>query len=129
LYHIEINNLQTSEKYLLNDFFADLNNYVFDELKSKAKIDHYRRSLQKVYITTLCNKITPGASIPLGPGLPSTSLNISNTTEGYLAIKNNLRILKNQIDGSKNTISDLASRVLLTDISDRIAVALKASKE
>lgn len=129
LYHLEINNLQNSEKYQLNDFFTDLNNFVFDELKSKAKIDQYRRSLQKVYITTLCNKITPGASIPLGPGLPSTSLNISNTTEGYLAIKTNLRILKNQIDGSKNTISDLASRVHLTDISDRIAVALKASKE
>jgi Met-zincin/Domain of unknown function (DUF5117)/Domain of unknown function (DUF5118) len=129
LYHLEISNLPKEENYTVYEYLTDLKNYVFAELAGKKPIDQVKRSLQKVLITALSNKITPGASISMGQGLPSINLNISNTSESYLAIKETFRSLLATINIAKTSYTDKDSKAHLIDIADRIAIALKATKE
>lgn len=129
LYHLEISNLPKEENYTVQEFLNDLKSYVFAEVATKKPIDQVKRSLQKVLITTLSNKIIPGASISMGPGMPSINLNISNTSESYVAIKQILQSLLATINATKASYPDADSKAHLIDIADRIAIALKASKE
>lgn len=129
LYHIEINILPQADNYTINEYLGDIKNQVFAELPARKPIEQGRRNLQKVLITILTNKITPGATVSMGPGLPSRSLNVSNTTESYLAIKETLRSLLASINTVKASYPDKDSKIHLADLADRIAIALKASKE
>lgn len=129
LYHLEISNLPKEENYTVYEYLTDLKNYVFAELTTKKPIDQIKRSLQKVFVTTLSNKIIPGASISMGQGMPSINLNISNTSESYIAIKQTLQSLLATINAAKASYPDADSKAHIADIADRIAIALKASKE
>lgn len=129
LYHLEISNLPKEENYTVQEFLNDLKSYVFAEVATRKPIDQVKRSLQKVFITTLSNKVIPGASISMGQGLPSINLNISNTSESYIAIKQILQSLLATINATKASYPDVDSKAHLIDIADRIAIALKASKE
>lgn len=129
MYHMEINTLPKDQVYTVYEYLNDVKNYVFAELTSRKPIDQGKRSLQKVFITTLSNKITPGANISMGPGMPSTSLNISNTTESYLAIKETMRSLLSALNIAKASYNDKDSKMHLIDLAERITIALKASKE
>jgi hypothetical protein len=125
----ETNESMNTDAYKLTEYFADCKNYIFSELSAKKPIDQLKRSLQRVFITGMGNKITPGAIISSGQSGPARNLNISNTSGGYVAIKALLRSLLAEINAAVPLYTDNTSKLHLADLADRINVTLKSTKE
>jgi hypothetical protein len=52
-------NLKIRPAYKITDFFGDMQNTIFRELKTNAAIDIYRRNLQKLYVDKLVDIVAP----------------------------------------------------------------------
>ncbi|MFV0605975.1 MAG: zinc-dependent metalloprotease [Niabella sp.] len=126
LYYLEISP-KTSDYYQLNDYFTDLKNNIFSELKTLKPTDQIRRMLQKQYVDILCNKIIPGASKKMGP--VNVNLNIAENTDGYVLIRQHFKDMIQSIQTAVPLISDATTKYHLADLSDRMQVALKAAEE
>ena len=114
--------------YTIDEYFEDLKNGLWSELKTKKPIDNYRRNLQKGFIERLCNLVNPPAAMPgifggitifIGPVIDPRKSDILSVT------KATLRSLKDEIDKSMPGFTDKMTLYHLQDCGERIQKALK----
>jgi hypothetical protein len=116
--------------YKITDFFEDMDNAVFTELKSNKEIDLYRRNLQKAYVDKMIALIKPADRIP-----STLTMTVQRTSSGSgsslsamqsdvaSVVKGELKTLNTSIKAAANQASGL-SKYHLEDLSDRIDQAL-----
>jgi hypothetical protein len=114
--------------YAIDEFFDDLKNGLWSELKTKKPIDNFRRNLQKGFVERLCNLVSPppasggmfgGFTIFIGPVIDPRKTDILSV------VKATLRSLKDDIDKSIPGFTDKMSVYHLQDVEERITKALK----
>ena len=113
--------------YQIDEYFEDLKNGLWSELKSKKPIDNYRRNLQKSFVERLGNMISPppasgtfgGITIFLGPFVDPKKSDIVSVA------KATLRSLKDEIGKSIPGYTDRMSSYHLQDVQERIQKVLK----
>ncbi|MFZ9661347.1 MAG: zinc-dependent metalloprotease, partial [Chitinophagaceae bacterium] len=119
-----INN-RFDNSYTIDEYFNDLEKGLFSELSNRAKIDGYRRNIQKSYVDRIIGLITnnTGASatitsmgISYGPDIKKTD--VSSIARAHLIS------LKNEINAASVSYADKISKYHLEDLSDRIKQAL-----
>lgn len=109
--------------YKINDFFADMENSIFSELKTNGPIDLYRRNLQKSYVDKLIAVAYPApaaATATAGFGRP-TSVALGDA-QSYA--KGQLKALNAKIKSATVAQGDSRSKFHLEDLSDKIETAL-----
>ena len=114
--------------YKITDFFTDMDNAVFTELKSNKEIDLYRRNLQKAYVEKMIGLIKPADKAPasLAMTLQRTSAGSSLSamqSDVASVVKGELRALNTSIKSAAIQASGV-SKYHLEDLSDRIEQAL-----
>jgi hypothetical protein len=116
--------------YKITDFFEDMDNAVFTELKSNKEIDLYRRNLQKAYVDKMIGLIKPADKTPtsLMMTIQRTSSGSGNSLSAMQSdvasvVKGELRALNTSIKAASNQASGV-SKYHLEDLSDRIEQAL-----
>jgi hypothetical protein len=114
--------------YTIDEYFDDLKNGLWSELKTKKPIDNYRRNLQKGFVERLCNMVNPPAATPgifggitifIGPVVDPRKSDILSVA------KATLRSLKNDIVNGMPGYTDKMSLYHLQDCEERIEKALK----
>jgi hypothetical protein len=114
--------------YQIDEYFDDLKDGLWSELKTKKPIDNYRRNLQKSFVERLCNLVSPPASVPgsiggitifFGPFVDARKTDILSIA------KASLRSLKDEIGRSLPGYNDKMSVYHLQDVYERIVKALK----
>lgn len=112
-----------SSAYKISDFFADMENSIFSELKTNGPIDLYRRNLQKSYVDKLIAVAYPApaaATATAGFGRP-TSVALGDA-QSYA--KGQLKALNAKIKSATVAQGDSRSKFHLEDLSDKIETAL-----
>ncbi len=121
-----------SSAYKITDFFGDMQNMVFKEVKSNQPIDVYRRNLQKMYVAKLIELVKPA---PASQGILLAQLG-GGRREGFVpdpekedtdvmsVAKAQLRSINTLIKTSMPNTTDSLSSYHLQDLSDRITEAL-----
>jgi hypothetical protein len=114
--------------YKITDFFTDMENAVFTELKSNKEIDLYRRNLQKAYVEKMIGLIKPADKTPT-----TLTMTLQRTSSGSAlsamqsdvasVVKGELRALNTSIKSAANQASGV-SKYHLEDLADRIEQAL-----
>ena len=114
--------------YSIDEYFDDLKNGLWSELKTKKPIDNYRRNLQKSFVERLCNMVSPppastgsfgGITIFLGPFVDPKKSDILSVA------KATLRSLRDDIGRSLPGYTDKMSSYHLQDVQERIQKAMK----
>jgi len=120
--------------YKMTDFFGDMQNIVFRELKSNQAVDVYRRNLQKLYIGKLIDLITPtppvdpaqallaGAGRRGGGGAARDA--DKEDTDVFSIAKAQLRAINAMIKSALPNTTDSMTAYHLQDMSERITQAL-----
>jgi Met-zincin/Domain of unknown function (DUF5117)/Domain of unknown function (DUF5118) len=117
-----------SNAYAITDLLNDLKKGIWSELAGKARIDVYRRNLQKSYINILDGLLNPPKSggssdiivIMLGGG----SLSSVDKSDIKSVARAHLSSLRNEVKAAANASTDQMSRYHLQDILIRIDNAL-----
>jgi hypothetical protein len=112
--------------YNIDEYFSDLKKGIFSELPSRAKIDPYRRNLQKSYVERMMSLLKPQSFSGLvlsfgGINTPVTDVmksDISSVTRAHLIQ------LRNEISAAAAVYADNMSKYHLQDLSERIKRAL-----
>jgi hypothetical protein len=116
------------QAYAIDEYFDDLKNGLWSELKTKKPIDNFRRNLQKGFVERLCNVVNPpapggglfgGFTIFIGPVVDPRKTDILSVA------KATLRSLKDEIGKSIPGYPDRMSGYHLQDVDERITKALK----
>lgn len=119
--------------YKITEFFADMQNTVFRELKTNAAIDIYRRNLQKLYVDKLIDIVAPepapvaATTIPTGGGRRGGGFGAPREleqTDVMSVAKAQLRLINSQIKAALPGTTDSMSNYHLQDLSERITAAL-----
>jgi len=113
-----------SNAYSTNELLSDLKKGIWSELAGKAKIDVYRRNLQKSYINILDGLLNPPKSggssdiivIMLGGG----SLTNTDKSDIKSVVRAHLSSLRNEVKAAAAATTDPMSRYHLQDILVRI---------
>ena len=126
--HIIASSNRDKNAYQIDEYFEDIKNGLWSELKSKKPIDNYRRNLQKSFVERLSNMISPppassgtfgGITIFLGPFADPKKSDIVSVA------KATLRSLKDEIGKSLPGYTDKMSSYHLQDVQERIQKVLK----
>jgi hypothetical protein len=113
--------------YTISDLFGDLKKGIWSELPGRAKIDVYRRNLQKSYVSQLASLLNPSSNnaggaiiLVFGGG------NAANTDKSDIksVVRAHLTALRNEVRAAAGSIADPMSRYHLQDIVVRIDNAL-----
>ena len=119
---------QGIQAYSIADLFTDLKKGIWAELPRKAKIDVYRRNLQKSYINILDELLNPpqrGSS----PGIiimvfgGGSAIN-TEKSDIRSVVRAHLTLLRNEVKAASGGVADQMSRYHLQDIAIRIDNAL-----
>ncbi|MGV3538990.1 MAG: zinc-dependent metalloprotease, partial [Rufibacter sp.] len=121
--------LDGDKAYKVTEFFNDLNNSIFREVKEKQAIDLYRRNLQKMYVEQLIDLVKPApvpaaasqSSFSRRPSAPSMDIEKSDVLS---VAKAELRNINNLISAAAASQKDSLTSYHLQDLSDRITAAL-----
>lgn len=111
---IEDEAFRGDEAYTLSEMLDDARGGIWSELESGESIDPYRRNLQRTYVEAIHNLMESDDS----------DVNISDIKP---MLRDELRILSNQIDDSISGAPDRMTRIHLQDISERIDSILDPS--
>lgn len=125
---IEVEAAQGASAYGILDLFGDMKKGIFTELPTRAKIDVYRRNLQKSYVASLINLISsprPGGSdvILVNLGGSGTATN-TDKSDIKSAVRAHLSTLRSEIKAASAGTTDAMSRYHLQDLASRIDNAL-----
>jgi len=122
-----------SSAYKITDFFTDMQNMIFKEVKNNQPIDVYRRNLQKMYVAKLIELVKPAQVSTTvlfvqagggrsGPGyVPDPE---KEDTDVMSVAKAQLRSIDALIKTSLPGTTDSLSNYHLMDLSERINTAL-----
>lgn len=122
-----------SSAYKITDFFADMQNMIFKELKANQPIDVYRRNLQKMYVSKLIELIKPTpapttaamfAQAGGGRGASNVPDPSKEDTDVMSVAKAQLKSINAMLKSSVPNTADSLSSYHLQDLSDRITEAL-----
>jgi len=117
----------------MTDFFADMQNIVFKEIKGNQPIDVYRRNLQKLYVGKLIDLVTPTPAVD--PAQAAAAGGRRRGGDGgrdadkedsdvFSIAKAQLRAINAMIKNALPGTTDTMSNYHLQDLSDRITEAL-----
>lgn len=122
---------QGSSAYSMTDLFSDLKKGIWTELPGRAKIDVYRRNLQKSYINLMDELLNPpqssGSSSIIIMVLGGGSTTNTEKSDIKSVVRAHLTSLRNEVRAATGGISDQMSRYHLQDIVIRIDKALDPS--
>jgi hypothetical protein len=113
--------------YNIDEFYNDLKKGIFSELPAKAKIDQYRRNLQKSYVERLAALLNPaaasgGITISFGGAIAAApdvmKSDISSVTRAHLIQ------LRSELVNAAASYPDSMSRYHIQDLAERIKRAL-----
>jgi hypothetical protein len=117
-----------TQAYTITDLFSDVKNGIWSELKTKKKIDVYRRNLQKSYVNILSNIITPPrpseTTIVINFGGTSRPQLDANKSDIISVARAQLVSLRNEIRTAIPLMPDAMSKYHLQDVVTRIDNAL-----
>lgn len=120
-----------SSAYKITDFFGDMQNMIFKEVKTNQPIDVYRRNLQKMYVAKLIELVKPTAAPTAilfaqggGRGQGFVSDPEKEDTDVLSVAKAQLRSIDALIKTALPATSDSLSNYHLQDLSERINLAL-----
>ena len=117
-----------SNAYAITDLLSDLKKGIWSEIPGKAKIDVYRRNLQKSYINILDGLINPpksgGSSDIIVIMLGGSSLSSVDKSDIKSVARAHLSSLRNEVKAAAAGAADAMSRYHLQDIVVRIDKAL-----
>jgi hypothetical protein len=114
--------------YTMADLFSDLKKGIWSELPGRARIDVYRRNLQKTYVGILDDLLNPPRStasagiviMVLGGG---STIN-TDRSDVRSVVRAHLTSLRNEVKAAAAGTTDIMSRYHLQDIAIRIDKAL-----
>ncbi|MGZ8525771.1 MAG: zinc-dependent metalloprotease [Chitinophagaceae bacterium] len=119
---------QGNGAYSIVDLFNDLKKSIWAELAGKAKIDVYRRNLQKSYISLLDELLNPpqsgGSSSIIIMVFGGNSATNTEKSDIKSVVRAHLALLLNEVKAASFVTSDQMSRYHLQDIAIRIDKAL-----
>ncbi|SEL68467.1 zinc-dependent metalloprotease [Parapedobacter koreensis] len=125
-----INNLLKAEAklgtntYRVTDLFNDLDKGIWSELAKGQAIDIYRRNLQKHYVGSLADLLTPPSAEMRSRGVPDpTQSDVSSVARGQLII------LRNRVSTAIRATKDNLSKFHLQDLLARIDASLEIGKD
>ena len=125
---IDAEEAQGSDAYSITDLFGDLKKGIWTELPGRAKINVYRRNLQKSYISILNELLNPpqrsgssGVIIMVLGGGSTTNIEKSDIRS---VVRAHLSLLRNEVKVASGGVADQMSRYHLQDIVIRIDNAL-----
>jgi hypothetical protein len=115
--------------YKITDFFGDMQNDIFTEVKNNQAIDVYRRNLQKLYVQKLIDLVKPKpienvVVIPAAARRGPAQQRELEQTDAVSVAKAQLRLINNMIKTALPNTTDAMSSYHLQDLSDRINEAL-----
>lgn len=115
--------------YTITDLFTDLKKGVWTELPGRAKIDVYRRNLQKSYVNILGNLLNPPTP-PAGVIMITSFGSTTNLDKSDIksVVRAHLTALRAEVRAAAAGTADVLSRYHLQDIAARIDKALDPSK-
>ncbi|MGI4020517.1 MAG: zinc-dependent metalloprotease [Janthinobacterium lividum] len=121
-----------SSAYKITDFYTDMQNMVFKELKSNQAIDVYRRNLQKLYVAKLIDMVKPTPAPTAlsfaqagGRGQGDSAPDPEKEDTDVLSVtKAQLRSINALIKTAMPNTTDSLSNYHLMDLSERIELAL-----
>jgi hypothetical protein len=128
--------MSTGNLYSMPELFDDLRHGLFSELASGAKIDVYRRALQRAYVENLNLKLNPpaaaagaggraggggggGGSRPQAPTLDPKLSDINGV------VRAELKALDAELKGAAAKSTDRNTKAHISDLRHRIADAIK----
>jgi hypothetical protein len=122
-----------SNTYTIEEMLGDLHDGIWKELKNKEAIDYYRRSIQKTYVQSLINLVSPDnppvlSLTVVGNRMQINATDIKNTDVISLA-RAELATLQDEINNAIPGESDKISKYHLQDLSQRIKKALNPKSE
>lgn len=119
---IETSNI-SADSYPVDEYIGDIHKIIWTELRGNKAIDVYRRSLQKLYVERLGNLINPdvfktnfGAQV----GIVTIAEPATTFSDVQSLVKEELLILKAEVDKAIQTHTDKMTILHLKDISERI---------
>ncbi|MBP6385019.1 MAG: zinc-dependent metalloprotease [Pseudarcicella sp.] len=103
-----------AENYTLDEFFIDVKNSIWSELKSRKNIDPHRRNLQKAHLEKMLSLLTPIANVPISPEYRKSD--VISLTRAHLQIikediKNMLSIPISIDESTKYHLQDVLYRI------------------
>lgn len=118
-----------TSSYKITDFFGDMQNDIFTEVKNNQAIDVYRRNLQKLYVQKLIDLVKPKpieavVVIPAAARRGPAQQRELEQTDAVSVAKAQLRLINNMIKTALPNTTDSMSSYHLQDLSDRINEAL-----
>jgi len=117
-----------SNAYAITDLLSDLKKGIWSELPGRAKVDVYRRNLQKSYINILDGLLNPpksgGSSDIIVIMLGGSSLSSVDKSDIKSVARAHLGSLRNEVKAAAAASTDLMTRYHLQDIVVRIDKAL-----
>lgn len=116
--------LDGPQAYKVTDYFQDLNNAIFTELKGNQAIDMYRRNLQKMYVENLITLVKPKSAASGAETRSFRPATFAEPAESDVisVAKAELRNIDKLIKAS--SVSDSMTSYHLQDLADRISNAL-----
>jgi hypothetical protein len=116
-----------NDAYGIDEYYNDLKKGIFRELPGKAKIDPYRRNLQKGYVDRMIGVISPSggsSTVSLGGLTLSTGGGEVKRNDVSSVTRAHLVQLRSEINSAIPGYTDNLSKYHLQDLSDRIRQAL-----
>ncbi|HWZ16182.1 MAG TPA: zinc-dependent metalloprotease [Mucilaginibacter sp.] len=116
--------------YKITDFFGDMQNDIFTEVKNNQAIDIYRRNLQKLYVQKLIDIVKPKPAVETMIVIPAAGRRGAGQqreleqTDAVSVAKAQLRLINNMIKTALPNTTDPMTSYHLQDLSDRINEAL-----
>lgn len=110
--------------YKVTDLLSDLKKGIFTELATAKSVDIYRRNLQKSYVSSLINLLTPGTSTMLAPGIMVSSGGLNDRADAKSVVRAALVSLRAELSSGAARTADQMSKFHLQDLADRINKAL-----
>lgn len=105
--------------YSLIEYFQDLKSNIFSELKTSAKIDIYRRNLQRSFVDNLLSKTDSPA------GSSNFRMGGSDNSDVKALVRGTLREIRNDASKAASQYSDNVTKYHLEDLVYRIDKALE----
>ncbi|WP_028787620.1 zinc-dependent metalloprotease [Terrimonas ferruginea] len=132
---VEGETVEGAKAYTISELLNDLQSGIWSELKTRSRIDPYRRNLQKAYVGVLDKLLNPPASTMTlivggggggrssGPSAPA----IENS-DVYSAVRAHLVSLRAEAKNAAAGTADAMSRAHLQDVASRIDNILDPKK-
>lgn len=120
----------TGNAYTIDELLTDLESGIWKELNTKAPVDIYRRTLQKLYAERLIRQLNTKDETGILTNQDKQFFSLENIfTDVLPLLKDHLRGLLTRINGALPAYKDRMSRLHLMEIRDRLKNALYGQKD